>query len=196
MGRKQQGKTPEQRPEQPAQLELSGCLYEIDGYFCGQPVRARGYCMRHYKILNRKGAFKDTRELPPGSDAETVDRNMGHVERARQALDAHAEAAVAHLMTAAEAAAKKGDSGPAQWILLHTRTVQPVLTGGAASGGKDAPAGIRVMIGVQLGTQSGQSKIQTIESQSSIPVVSAQNAGTKNCLAPGLPTVNAELIPG
>lgn len=135
----------------------AGCLYDLAGKLCGQPVRARGFCSKHYKVLNRRGAFKPAGSvtLQPTTTTEQIDRNLGHLERARIALDKHAEKLVEHLMTAAEVAARKGDASPAQWGLLHTRTIAPVITstGTAGKGGADA-AGIRVFIGVQLGQGS------------------------------------------
>ncbi len=166
---------------------MSGCLYDIDGDFCGQPVRARGYCMRHYKILNRKGAFSDTRVIPAGSDSETADRNMGHVARARLQLEQHTEAIVGHLMRAIEVAANKGDSRPAEWGLLHARAVEPVLTGGGASTGKgdSQPAGVRVLIGVQLSQQQPGHAVKAMVQAPTIP----QNAGPNFQPAQSLPVL-------
>lgn len=179
------------QPEHTGKRELSGCVYETDGYFCGQPVRARGYCMRHYKILGRKGAFKDIRPIPPGSDADTADRNMGHLERARLQLERHTETFVQHLLTAAENAAKKGDSRPAEWGLLHSRAVEPVLTGGGASskGGAEVP-GIRVLVGVQL---TGTAASQPASIPQTIAPITLENAGANFQTCEALPVLDAEL---
>lgn len=168
---------------------ISGCLYDSAGVLCGEKVRARGFCKRHYNILARRGAFKPTEKtsLAPGSAVteQSIARNLGHIERARLRLEEHTETLVNHLLLAAEIAAKKGDSRPAEWALLHSRTVQPVLTGGGTSS-KDAPAGIRVIVGVNL----GQSNSSPAIGQSAV----AQIAGPPDPAGATLPTVEATLI--
>lgn len=176
----------------------TGCQFETDGIFCGAKIRARGYCPKHYKILQRRGAFEDIAHNVP---AEVVDRNLGHIERARQVLDKHAETFAQHLITAAEVAARKGDSKPAEWGLLHTRTVEPVFMGG---GGKAAGAhegqGIRVLIGVQLGQQPAGTPLaspatSTLETPGalSLEMPAGNFAPAKVGGSPA--TIEAELIP-
>lgn len=187
----------------PATLGTSGCLYELAGKFCGATVRARGYCQRHYKLLNRHGAFKPAKPEPlePGSATTEaqIDRNLGHLERARLALEKHTEALVGHLMVAAERAALKGDSRPAEWGLLHSRALQPVLTGGAASSGKgaDAHQGIRVIVGVQL--QQAPVNTLTVAAQPN-PTNgihdTPENAGDNFCHSQSLPAIEAQLVTG
>jgi hypothetical protein len=180
----------------------TGCLYDLAGKLCGNPIRARGYCEKHYKVLNRRGAFRAAPlTLQPATTTDQVDRNLGHLERARQALDAHAEKLVEHLLTAAEVAARKGDSKPAEWGLLHTRTVEPVFMGG---GGKAAGAhegqGIRVLIGVQLGQQPAGTPLaspatSTLETPGalSLEMPAGNFAPAKVGGSPA--TIEAELIP-
>lgn len=128
---------------------LASCLYDTDGAICGAKVRARGYCSKHYKVMLRAKAFDPARPISGG--AANVDRNLGHIDRARQALVEYTEEIVHIYMEGARRAAKKGDTRPAEWLLLHTRTLEPVLTGGAASkAGDNGSQGVRVIIGVQL----------------------------------------------
>jgi len=193
----------------PDTLDTSGCLYEMAGKLCGAAVRARGYCAKHYKVLNRRGAFKPAAPLEPGSAVTEaqIDRNLGHLARARLALEQHTEAIVGHLMTAVEVAARKGDSRPAEWSLLHARALEPVLTGGGASGkGAAEVPGIRVMIGVQLGQpvpQASQPAMHTIvhkaeimhnDSVSAQPAAIGQIAGDIDRTLETLPTLDGQLI--
>jgi hypothetical protein len=158
-------------------------MYETDGAICGDKVRARGYCSRHYKVMLRANAFEPTR--PISGNPETVARNVGHLDRARLLLQAHTEELVSILLEAARKAAKRGDSKPAEWALLHSRTLEPVLTGGAAArpNGKDTDTGVKVIIGVQLSTQVPSTStqvlaVQTTDQQTQVPAVSSgQNAG-------------------
>lgn len=180
--------------------KTSACLYETAGELCGKPAIARGYCRRHYKALHTAGAFKLGARLNMRPDAITagnLDRNLGHIERARIALEAHTEALVQILIEAARNAAKKGDSRPAEWALLHARAFEPVLTGGHASGKGDSAGGVKVIIGVQLGqgpsaspagastyVQAGTGTSLPINLPAPLPAIPAtiQNAASPNCL--------------
>jgi hypothetical protein len=62
----------------------------------------------------------------------------------RQHLEKHAFRAAELQIAGAERAALKGDTRPAEWLLLHTRTVEPVKTAG------DVGGGITINLGVIL----------------------------------------------
>lgn len=188
----------------------TGCHYEMAGQLCGAVVRARGYCRKHYMALNRRGAFDAGRPLQPGAaiTEAQVERNIGHLDRARLLLQQHTEELVGILIEAARKAAKRGDSKPAEWALLHSRTLEPVLTGGAAArpGAKEVEQGVRVIIGVQLTsngapatvastcTSTSRQAIQTSDQQTSSQPAEARMAGLPSLPAIALPVIDTVLV--
>lgn len=62
----------------------------------------------------------------------------------RRYLERHAHRAGELLVEGAERAAMKGDTRPAEWILLHTRTIEPIKTK------VDVEGGITINLGVVL----------------------------------------------
>ena len=64
--------------------------------------------------------------------------------RVRAFLDRHAHRAAELVVEGAERAAQKGDTRPAEWLLLHTRTIEPIKTA------TDAGGGITINLGVIL----------------------------------------------
>lgn len=129
--------------------QITGCLFDIGkGKTCGAEMRARGFCRKHYAQLARKGAFRPGTEAP--ADPKTAaDVNLGHLARARSVIEQHSETFVKYLLMAAKVAARKGDSKPAEWALLHSRTLEPIAA--APKGPQNELQGVRVLIGVQLG---------------------------------------------
>lgn len=175
-----------------------GCAYDVAGHLCGAKPRARGYCMPHYRALKRRGAFELTarKGTAPGLTEAAIDRNLGHLDRARLLLQENTAVLVQNLLDAAAVAAKRGDSKPAEWALLHSRTLEPVLTGGAASAkGSNDHQGVRVIVGVQLSTSTVPStNDQVIQSsvtaaQSTAPTL--ETAGRPDQLPPALPAHQA-----
>jgi len=83
---------------------------------CSKPVAARGCCHAHYSKLKRAGAF--------GTKAITTTGST--TLQAKALLHQHAEEYARLHMKGARVAARRGDTRPADWALLHTRTVDPV----------------------------------------------------------------------
>jgi hypothetical protein len=69
---------------------------------------------------------KRSRSLAPGTTAKGVSRNLNSLQVAREKLERAAPEFAEHIRRAAKVAARKGDSKPAEWALLHTRSVAPV----------------------------------------------------------------------
>lgn len=106
------------RPEPPPLETLPPRTCRI----CGVPVGSGSLCPPH------RGAVLNLKE-----------------ERAaaKLALESNAHRYAQLHMAGAEVAAQRGDTRPAEWALLHTRTITPVKT-------DTGPAGVVVHIGVVL----------------------------------------------
>lgn len=127
-----------------------GCCFETPTGACGASTRARGYCSKHYKVMTRRGAFKApglASSTPP--DFTRIDPSLDTVARARLKLEAYSEELIDCLVVAAKIAASKGNSAPAENALLHARVLSPLITAGKGDGNS---GGVRVLVGVQLGT--------------------------------------------
>lgn len=132
---------------------IKACLFKLtDGANCASPkLFARGYCEKHYRALRRANAFTDLTPKPRTSSEQVAD-NVKAVQRARRKLLKLAPTFIDHLETASKIASQKGDATPAQWAILHTRTIQPVMT---SASGKSDGSGVVVNIGVKVsGTES------------------------------------------
>jgi hypothetical protein len=113
----------EKQPRQP--VVIRDCQYDLPDGKCGQRTVARGYCSKHYRVLNRRGAFSSQRShtLAPATTEKGIDRNMAALRRAREKLEQAAPEFAEHIKTASRVAAQKGDSRPAEWGLLHSRAI-------------------------------------------------------------------------
>lgn len=114
---------------------------------------ARGLCSRHYKALERRGAFHNPQPGNPGLVPTTpanIKASLRSIAKAQRKLIRHAPDYVDAMMAAVRIAAAKGDAGPAQWAILHTKIVQPVNTSA-----EPVKGGVTVNIGVKVsGTQT------------------------------------------
>jgi hypothetical protein len=94
--------------------------------------------------LKRSGAFSDLDiHTKPRSDHLAV--NVKAIKRAHKKLLKNAPDYVDIHLAAARNAAERGDSKPAEWAILHTRTVEPI-----AEKGSSATAGTTINIGVKV----------------------------------------------
>lgn len=178
----------------------TGCQFETVTGFCGEPVRARGYCSKHYKVMNRKGAFKPAERAPlaPGATVTdpAIERNLNTLERARLKLEGYSEELIDCLVLAAKVAASKGNSAPAENALLHARVLAPIAT---PSNGKDT-GGIRVLVGVQLGTTASvpgtavPATLQNVRESVSLPTVQTETAGPNDRSSVNVAPIVAEVV--
>lgn len=131
----------------PGPMIIRQCQYDLPGGKCGQRTVARGYCNRHYRVLNRRRAFNDRRShtLAPATTEKGVQRNVDAVRRAREKLERAAPQFAEDLKMASRVAAQRGDSRPAEWGLLHSRAVLP-----AAPEKTAAAIGTTINIGVKV----------------------------------------------
>src|SRR5262249_54272514 len=122
-----QDPNPGKQPRLP--VVIRACQYDLPDGKCGQRTVARGYCSKHYRVLNRRGAFNDQRShtLAPATTQRGIDRNMDAVRRAREKLERAAPEFAEHIRTAAKVAAQKGDSRPAERGLLHSTALAPLV---------------------------------------------------------------------
>ena len=112
-------------PTLPEQSSLSGCQFEYDdGRKClDLKIHARNLCQPHYRALARAGAFSNAGAKP--DDGEVVS-NITALTKAKERIERYAPFAARLVLKAAKAAALKGDSKPAEWLLTHSRAVEPV----------------------------------------------------------------------
>ena len=150
--------TPTAEPDALAFLESAPtvCLEPT----CTRRATHRGRCMPHYMRYCR--ALKD----PQRAVKLKVDNTLA----AKQYLKSEAFEAAKVLMAGARVAARKGDTRPAEWILLHTRSVEPV--------NKDGDIGPRVVVQVGvalpgLGSQPGSANLPGA-TVSALPPVSSE----------------------
>jgi len=119
---------------------------------CGKPVIARGLCQTHYKQGQRSKAFAPLAVQDTSSGPSTLERNAGSLRQAARKLSRLAPSFVDILYTAAKNAAAKGDAGPSQWALLHSRAIAPLITGPSSDKGQ-----LTVNVGVRVsGTETAQ----------------------------------------
>lgn len=106
------------KPSKPIAYAAAACRV------CGEPAdRESGLCASHAHV-----------EMDVAANKARVNAFLGNAAFRAAELVKHA----------AEIAAAKGDSRPAEFILLHSKVVEPVRTG------PEAPAGIVINVGVVL----------------------------------------------
>jgi len=132
-------------PETPAPV---GCWFELsEGVKCGlTETIGRGLCSAHYHKLRRAGLF---RKPNPEESTEQVALNVDILSRAKDRLERLTPYAARKLRRAIEAAADKGDSKPIEWLLTHTKVVEPV---NARSSSPSQSTGVTINV---LGTLAG-----------------------------------------
>lgn len=124
----------------------TGCGFVFDdGRKClSLKIKARNLCERHYAVLRRAGAFDASRNLTATED-EVLDNSV-RLGKARQILERSAPYAARRLREAVKVAASKGHSGPAEWLLLHSRAVRPVPQVREGKGFSDSPIQINIAV--------------------------------------------------
>lgn len=108
-------------------------------HYCERPPKAKGLCPAHYKRAQRALAVSS-----PATRAEPLDPSLSPLRRAARNLAKLTPEFVSLLYTAAKNAAQKGDAGPSQWALLHSRAVQPLATQGVTASGVTINLGVKV----------------------------------------------------
>lgn len=151
-----------------ATVALAGCSFRLSAIEnpCGLPVKARGYCSTHYRKLARLGAF----------NGSGVSNTKQMTSEAKVWLGTVALDVAKMMVTGARIAARKGDTRPAEWILLHTKTVDPV---NKESGSKVER--VNVQIGLVL---PGLGDIVRQANQSATPVEVSTTSVVDACLLP------------
>jgi hypothetical protein len=117
------------------------CTYETAEGLCGQPVKARGLCLKHYKVMARAGAFRDPAAL--GREVARTE-NLSRLQEARRLLEERAPGFSKDIIRAARVSSKRGELRALLELVQLLRVVEP-LPKEEATGQK-----VTVQIGVAL----------------------------------------------
>lgn len=133
-----------------------GCSFDLgDGRKClSLQIKSRGLCIKHYAQLLRAGAFHAGANAP--FDPAAIELNRDRLIAAKGQLERMAPYAVQQIRHAIKHAAAKGDSRPAEWVLLHSRAIAPVAVDRQSSS-----SGVTVNVGVALAGASERKIVGT-----------------------------------